>query len=298
MDTKRLTVPVAEKLIGEKLPVLDHGYVQLIEYLGGDATIVDAARVSFGEEARPVKDQRRLIRYLLSHHHTSPLEQVVMTVRCKMPIFVARQMVRTRTARLNEISARYSPLPKEFYVPKPERVQHQSKANKQGSNGQHEKAQVFIDGISEACTHLMEGYELFLEQDISRELARIALPLNTYTAWTWQIDLNNLLHFLYLREDEHAQWEIQQYANALHQIAKAVAPLALEAFRDYAQEAVTFSRIEMQVLHASGGTFFSSTKEYAQVWHKADKLFGLYDEQHSAREVTEFLNKLGIKESS
>ncbi|GIV02355.1 MAG: flavin-dependent thymidylate synthase [Fimbriimonadales bacterium] len=249
----RLIVPEAEALLDKEIPVLDKGFVRLVDYLGGDARIVQAARVSYGAGTKTVREDRALIHYLMRNEHTSPFEQVVLTFHCKMPIFVARQWVRHRTARLNEISGRYSVMKDEFYVPDPEQVRLQSQVNKQGRSEEAvppEQAEQLIQRMEEDQRHLYERYEQILELGIARELARINLPLSLYTEWYWQIDLHNLFHFLRLRMDEHAQYEIRCYALALAQCAKAVAPMAYEAFEEHILNSVRFSRSECAALVA------------------------------------------------
>jgi len=269
-DTKRSTIPAAEELIGVKIPCLDKGFLTLVDYMGGDKDIVEAARLSVaGEGVRKVSEDRALIRYLVRMKHTSPLEQVKIKVHQKLPIFVARQQVRHRTAQLNEMSGRYSELPAEFYVPDLDHVQYQDKKNKQGraATVEPEIAQRIIDILQYDATMAFEQYREYLGKrgsdssltdenvatlkeggGLARELARINLPLSTYTEWYWCIDLHNLLHFLGLRLDPHAQYEIRVYAEALWKIAKAVAPMACEAFEDFRLEAVTFSRHEKLAL--------------------------------------------------
>lgn len=245
--------PEAEALLDQEIPVLDRGFVRMVDYLGGDSRIVQSARVSYGAGTKTVREDKGLINYLMSHLHTSPFEQVVLTFHCKMPIFVARQWVRHRTARLNEISGRYSVMKEEFYVPDPSVIQAQSQANKQGRHTEdlpaelrQRVADLLLADQSTAYAH----YQQMLDDDIARELARINLPLSLYTEWYWQIDLHNLFHFIKLRMDPHAQWEIQEYGRALARCAQAVAPLAYEAFEEHNLHAARFSRSEMEALRA------------------------------------------------
>lgn len=249
----RLVVPEAEALLDQEIRVLDKGFVRLVDYLGGDARIVQAARVSYGAGTKTVREDRALIHYLMRNEHTSPFEQVILTFHCKMPIFVARQWVRHRTARLNEISGRYSVMQDEFYVPEPEQVRLQSQVNKQGRSEETVDpvvAQQIIERLAEDQRNLYRRYEEILEQGVARELARINLPLSLYTEWYWQIDLHNLFHFLRLRLDEHAQYEIRKYAEAIAMCAKAVAPMAYEAFEEHILKSVRFSRSECKALAA------------------------------------------------
>lgn len=248
----RIIVPDAETLLDQEIKVLDKGFVRLVDYLGGDARIVQSARVSYGEGTKTVRQDRGLIHYLLKNAHTSPFEQVQLTFHCKMPIFVARQWVRHRTARLNEISGRYSVMRDEFYLPDLENVCSQSESNKQG-RGQAlpaEEALAVIAAMELEQRQCYENYEALLEKDVARELARVNLPNSLYTEWYWQIDLHNLFHFLRLRMDSHAQYEIRVYAEAMAKCAKAVAPMAYEAFEEHVLGAVTFSRTELKALAA------------------------------------------------
>jgi thymidylate synthase (FAD) len=246
-----IVVPEAEALLDQEFKVLDKGFVRLVEYLGGDARIVQSARVSYGAGTKTVREDRGLIHYLMRHLHTSPFEQVILTFHCKMPIFVARQWVRHRTARLNEISGRYSVMKDEFYVPAPAEIRCQSKQNRQGREVEcvsPEQARKIIDLLLAEQQQLYREYEGMIEQDIARELARINLPLSLYTEWYWQIDLHNLFHFIRLRADAHAQYEIRVYAEALARCAQAVAPAAYEAFEEYIMYAQRFSREEMEAI--------------------------------------------------
>ncbi len=249
----RLVVPEAEALLDQEIRVLDKGFVRLVDYLGGDARIVQSARVSYGAGTKTVREDRGLIHYLMRNEHTSPFEQVILTFHCKMPIFVARQWVRHRTARLNEISGRYSVMQDEFYLPEPEQMRLQSQANKQGRSEDPippEVAAEMIARLAEDQRALYKRYEEILEQGVARELARINLPLSLYTEWYWQMDLHNLFHFLRLRMDEHAQYEIRKYAEAMATCAKAVAPMAYEAFEEHILKSVRFSHSECRALAA------------------------------------------------
>ena len=240
----------ADALLDREFRVLDKGFVRLVDYLGTDARIVQAARVSYGEGTKTVREDAALIDYLLRHKHTSPFEQVILTFHLKMPIFVARQWIRHRTARLNEISGRYSVMKDEFYAPEPSRVQKQSQTNKQGSADevpmelQSQVVRTLQNDQGTAYSH----YQDLLEDDVSRELARINLPLSLYTEMYWQIDLNNLFHFLRLRLDSHAQYEIRVYGEVMASMVKAVAPLAYEAFEEHILYGRSFSRGELALL--------------------------------------------------
>lgn len=250
----RITVQAAEELLDEELKVLDHGFVRLVDYLGGDARIVQAARVSYGDGTKTVREDAALIDYLLRNRHTSPFEQVVLTFHVKLPIFVARQWIRHRTARLNEISGRYSVMRDEFYVPAPAEVRLQDKRNKQGGDARdvpEELRRRVIELLRAGQERTYGEYEELLEADIARELARVNLPLSLYTEMYWQIDLHNLLNFLRLRMDWHAQYEIRAYGDAMAKVAKAVAPLAYAAFEEHELYGRSFSRSELDVLRAA-----------------------------------------------
>lgn len=247
----RLIVPEAEALIDQEIPVLDKGFVRLVDYLGGDQRIVQSARVSYGAGTKSFRQDRGLIHYLLRNEHTSPFEQVTLTFHTKMPIFVARQWVRHRTARLNEISGRYSVMKDEFYVPDPGQVRAQSESNKQGRSDEVLEGAGEIIAEMEADQRLIyQHYEGMLERGMAREIARANLPLSLYTEWYWQIDLHNLFRFLRLRMDGHAQYEIRVYAEALARCAQAVAPIAYEAFEEHLLHGVRFSRAECLALVA------------------------------------------------
>ncbi|HCL00221.1 MAG TPA: FAD-dependent thymidylate synthase [Candidatus Marinimicrobia bacterium] len=246
-----IIVPEAEAILDKEFKVLDKGFVRLIDYLGGDGRIVQAARVSYGQGTKTIREDKGLIDYLLSHQHTSPFEQVILTFHCKMPIFIARQWVRHRTARINEISGRYSVMADEFYVPAPDQVKYQSISNRQGRAEEDvpaELRQKVLDVLTREQKSAYENYGNLIDDGIARELARINLPLSLYTQWYWQIDLSNLFHFLKLRLDYHAQWEIRQYGKVIAEITKKVAPLAYQAFETHVLNAVTFSGKEIQAL--------------------------------------------------
>ena len=246
-------VKEAEELLDAEISILDQGFVRLVDYLGGDKRIVQAARVSYGEGTKTVREDRGLISYLMRHMHTSPFEQVILTFHAKMPIFIARQWVRHRTARLNEISGRYSVMKDEFYVPEASVIHFQSQRNKQGRDDDQPSPEIcrrVLEIIKRDQSKAYTDYEEMLSDDIARELARINLPLSLYTEWYWQIDLHNLFHFIRLRADAHAQWEIQEYARAMAKCAKAVAPLAYEAFEEHTLHARRFSRSEVEAIAA------------------------------------------------
>ena len=241
----------AEALIDQLVPVLDKGFVRLVDYMGSDQRIVQAARVSYGAGTKTVRGDRGLINYLMKNWHTSPFEQVQLTFHTKMPIFVARQWVRHRTARLNEISGRYSIMKDEFYLPEPEQIRYQSESNKQGRSEDcvpFDEAKAIIERLEKEQREIYSHYQELLDKNVARELARTNLPISLYTEWYWQIDLHNLFHFLRLRLDPHAQYEIRAFAEAMAKCAKAVAPLAYEAFEEHILHSISFSRSEAHAL--------------------------------------------------
>ncbi len=240
----RVSVPEADKLIGIRRQVLDHGFVGLVDYMGDDGAIVQAARVSYGAGTRTLRDDRGLIRYLLRHQHTTPFEMVEMKFVAKMPIFVARQWIRHRTANVNENSLRYSEEENEYYVPPIEAVQAQSTSNRQGREEKGwspEKKEAVREAIRKHSEASYAVYTDLLKEGVARELARAVLPVNFYTKWYWKIDLHNMFHFLGLRLDAHAQWEIRQYAVAMADMVKVITPIAFEAFEDFALNSVRLS---------------------------------------------------------
>jgi thymidylate synthase (FAD) len=241
----------AEAILDTEFPVLDKGFVRLVDYLGGDERVVQSARVSYGTGTRSYREDAGLIDYLLRHRHTSPFEQVVFTFHVKLPIFVARQWIRHRTARVNEVSGRYSVMKDDFYLPAAADVALQSDDNKQGRRDQAletEKAEEVRGALDRGQQAAYQSYGTLIDQGIARELARINLPLSLYTEWYWQIDLHNLFHFLELRLDSHAQKEIRLYAQVLLDIARRVAPRCCESFERHSLGAVHFSRDEFAEL--------------------------------------------------
>ena len=250
METRRPTNPAAEEVLGGYFPVLDHGFVSLVDYMGSDDSVERAARVSYGYGTRKTSATRGLIRYLRRHRHTTPSEMVELKFHCAMPMFVARQWIRHRTASVNEYSGRYSLMPLLFYSPPRDQFSLQSATNNQGRGGAAPDAQ--YDEAMRRWSDIRERaagtYTWMVEEDLARELARIDLPLSTYTQWYWKIDLHNLLHFLTLRVDPHAQWEIRAYAEIMAGIVKRVAPLSYEAWVDYDLTGTPLSRGEREVL--------------------------------------------------
>ena len=246
--TRRPTVPALEEILYQALPVLDHGFVRVVDYMGDDAAVVQAARVSYGRGTKKVSEDRGLIHYLMRHRHTTPFEMCEIKFHVKLPIFVARQWIRHRTANVNEYSARYSILDREFYVPAPEHLAAQCSANRQGRGevlAGEEAARVLRRCCKKDAERAYEHYmELLNEgesgepldperQGLARELARMNLPLNFYTQWYWKTDLHNLLHFLSLRADAHAQYEIRVYADVMLDTLKRWCPISHDAFLEY-----------------------------------------------------------------
>jgi thymidylate synthase (FAD) len=228
-------------------PVLDHGFIRVIDYMGDDAAIVQAARVSYGAGTKHVQNDEGLIRYLMRHWHSTPFEMCEIKLHVKLPVFVARQWIRHRTANVNEYSARYSILDREFYIPAPEQLAAQSVVNNQGRGEvlQGEEAARVLELLKSDANRAYDHYEAMLSQDgqqgLARELARMNLPANIYTQWYWKVDLHNLFHFLRLRADPHAQYEIRVYAEAIAACVKDWVPLAYAAFEDYRMGGVTLS---------------------------------------------------------
>ncbi len=244
-------VAAAEEILDKEFPVLDHGFVRLVDYLGSDERVVQAARVSYGEGTKSYRQDKGLINYLLRNDHTSPFEQVNFTFHVKMPIFVARQWIRHRTGRVNEISGRYSVMTDECYVPDAQHINMQSEDNKQGRANEpvsEETAARVQELLVEDQRHSYETYQQLLDLGIAREVARIDLPLSMYTQWYWQMDLHNLLHFLALRLDAHAQYEIRVYAQVILDIVRRICPLTVEAFENHIQAGRSFSGREVEAL--------------------------------------------------
>lgn len=241
-------VPAAEEILDREYPVLDRGFVRLIDYLGGDARIVQAARVSYGEGTKSYREDAGLIDYLLRNEHSSPFEQVILTFHVKLPVFVARQWVRHRTARLNEVSGRYSVMKDEFYRPAPADLAAQSLDNKQGRAPEPlaaDEAAAVIARLAAGQETAYAEYRSLIEGGLAREIARINLPLSLYTEWYWQIDLHNLFHFLALRLDAHAQLEIRRYAEVMLELARRVAPAACASFENHILGGLRFSAAEL-----------------------------------------------------
>lgn len=262
--------------------VLDHGLVRVIDYMGDDSAITQAARVSYGRGTKSVSNDEGLIRYLMRHWHSTPFEMCEVKFHVKLPVFVARQWIRHRTANVNEYSARYSILDREFYIPAPEQLAAQSTVNNQGRGLvlQGEEAARVLDLLREDATRSYDHYEAMLSQDgqqgLARELARMNLPANVYTQWYWKVDLHNLFHFLRLRADAHAQYEIRAYAETMCQIVKDWVPLAYAAFEDYRLGGVQMSAKGVEVLkrrlageavtQENSGMSKGEWREFESVW--------------------------------
>lgn len=251
--TRRPTVPALEERMFTPIPCLDHGFVRLVDYMGDDAAIVQAARVSYGKGTKTVRNDRGLIRYLMRNRHSTPLEMCELKIHVKLPIFVARQWIRHRTANVNEVSGRYSVLDREFYMPLPENMAKQSRSNRQGRGEvlSAEQSAYVLDLLKRDAAQAYATYEHIMGEEIglARELARMNLPVNLYTQWYWKIDLHNLLHFLSLRADAHAQYEIRVYADAIGEMVADWVPHVWEAFQDYRVGGQFLSRQEVALIN-------------------------------------------------
>ena len=292
--TLRITSSSLERILYKQFKVLDSGFIRVMDYMGDDTAIIQSARVSYGEGTKKVSNDKGLIRYLMKNWHTTPFEMCEIKLHIKLPIFIARQWIRHRTANVNEYSARYSILDKEFYIPKPQHMSSQSTTNKQGrgSNLSKKDTERFLKILKDDAERNYKHYEDMLNENqsgeiknddktgLSRELARINLTLNTYTQWYWKIDLHNLLHFLYLRDDPHAQYEIQAYAEIiLNKIVKRWVPYTYDAFKEFQLESYNLSRTAIEIIRKRlQGKKISYEKS------------GL-----SRREWIELINKFGFK---
>ena len=293
-STKRVTSPELEKILYEALPVLDHGFVRVVDYMGDDTSIVQSARVSYGKGTKKVSTDSGLIKYLMRHRHSTPFEMCEIKYHVKLPIFVARQWIRHRTANVNEYSARYSILDKEFYLPTKENLAAQSKNNRQGRgdliNGK--QADDILKILKEDAEKSYNDYETMLnerydgtiinenQKGLARELARMNLTLNTYTQWYWKTDLLNLLNFLSLRADDHSQYEIRAYADVMIDSLKRWVPITYEAFMDY--------RIGGMELSSKGKSVISKMIKGESCDFENSKL--------SKREWNELMESFGFKE--
>ncbi|NDC44442.1 MAG: FAD-dependent thymidylate synthase, partial [Proteobacteria bacterium] len=261
-STKRVTSPELEKVLYEAIPVLDHGFIRVIDYMGDDSSIVQSARVSYGKGTKKVSTDEGLIKYLMRHRHSTPFEMCEIKYHVKLPIFIARQWIRHRTANVNEYSARYSILDKEFYLPAKEQLAAQSQSNRQGRGDvlQGKQAEDVLNILKDDATRTYDNYEKLLNErfdgtkidenkvGLARELARMNLTLNTYTQWYWKTDLLNLLNFLFLRADNHAQYEIRVYADKMLETVKRWVPITYQAFMDYRVGAAEISSKGLKVI--------------------------------------------------
>ena len=292
--TKRVTAPELEKILYEAIPLLDHGFIRVVDYMGDDTSIVQAARVSYGKGTKKVSTDAGLIKYLMRHWHSTPFEMCEIKYHVKLPIFIARQWIRHRTANVNEYSARYSILDKEFYLPAQEHLAAQSKSNRQGRGDvlEGEQAKKGLDLLKNDAERTYENYETMLNEKydgsiidengvgLARELARMNLTLNTYTQWYWKTDLLNLMNFLRLRADHHAQYEIRTYADAMLDTLKRLVPITYDAFMDY--------RV--------GGTEVSDKgKKVIQKLIKGDKV-SMEESGLSKREWNELMEAFNLKD--
>ena len=290
-STKRVTSPELEKILYEALPVLDHGFVRVVDYMGDDTSIVQSARVSYGKGTKKVSTDSGLIKYLMRHRHSTPFEMCEIKYHVKLPIFVARQWIRHRTANVNEYSARYSILDKEFYLPAKENLAAQSKNNRQGRGDliDGEQANDILKILKEDAEKNYNDYEMILNErhdgtivneskkGLARELARMNLTLNTYTQWYWKTDLLNLLNFLSLRADDHAQYEIRAYADVMIDCLKKWVPITYEAFMDYrvgGMELSSKGRLVISKMIKGEICDFENSKLSKREWNELMESFG------------------------
>jgi len=293
-STKRVTSPELEKVLYEAIPVLDHGFIRVIDYMGDDSSIVQSARVSYGKGTKKVSTDEGLIKYLMRHRHSTPFEMCEIKYHVKLPIFIARQWIRHRTANVNEYSARYSILDKEFYLPAKEQLAAQSQSNRQGRGDvlQGKQAEEVLNILKDDATRTYDNYEKLLNErfdgtkidenkiGLARELARMNLTLNTYTQWYWKTDLLNLLNFLFLRADNHAQYEIRVYADKILDTVKRWVPITYQAFMDYRVGAAEISSKGLKVIKSM----------------ISGKKVGQEDSGLSKREWNELMEKLDRKD--
>tara|TARA_B000000460_G_scaffold195880_1_gene142544 strand:+ start:249 stop:1196 length:948 start_codon:yes stop_codon:yes gene_type:complete len=289
--TKRVTSPELEKILYEAVPVLDHGFVRVVDYMGDDSSIVQSARVSYGKGTKKVSTDSGLIKYLMRHRHSTPFEMCEIKYHVKLPIFIARQWIRHRTANVNEYSARYSILDKEFYMPSKDNLAAQSASNRQGRgdliNGK--QAEDILNILKEDAERTYDNYELMLNErfdgttidknnkGLARELARMNLTLNTYTQWYWKTDLLNLLNFLSLRADNHAQYEIRAYADVMIESLKKWVPVTFDAFMDYRVGGMELSakgKSVIQKLIKGEKCDFDSSSLSKREWNELMESFG------------------------
>ena len=292
--TKRVTATELEKVLFEAIPVLDHGFIRVIDYMGDDTSIVQAARVSYGKGTKKVSTDSGLIKYLMRHWHSTPFEMCEIKYHVKLPIFIARQWIRHRTANVNEYSARYSILDKEFYLPSPEHLAAQSKNNRQGRGNiiEGNQAKKVLSLLKKDAEQTYDNYEMMLnerydgsiinekETGLARELARMNLTLNTYTQWYWKTDLLNLMNFLKLRADRHAQYEIRAYADVMLDTLKKWVPVTFDAFMDYrvgATEVSAKGKIVIQKLIKGENITIEETDLSKREWNELMEAFNIKD---------------------
>lgn len=290
-ETRRPTVAAIEEMLHTPLPVLDHGFVRVVDYMGDDAAIVQAARVSYGRGTRRVSEDRGLVRYLMRHGHTTPFEMCEIKLHVKLPIFVARQWIRHRTANVNEYSARYSILDREFYIPDADQIAPQSSVNKQGRSeaSDIDSAEAVRALLREDSEKAYSHYLWMLNDEgsaghdpnragVARELARIGLGLNTYTQWYWKVDLHNLLRFLRLRTDPHAQFEIRAYADVILDVVRQWVPMTHEAFLEYQMGAFSLSASALQLVRralAGEAVGYEQSGLSRREWEELDAVLNL-----------------------
>ena len=289
-STKRVTSPELEKILYEALPVLDHGFVRVVDYMGDDSSIVQSARVSYGKGTKKVSTDEGLIKYLMRHWHSTPFEMCEIKYHVKLPIFIARQWIRHRTANVNEYSARYSILDKEFYIPAKEQLSAQSTSNRQGRGDliSGKQADEVLKILKDDATRTYDNYERMLNErfdgkiidenkiGLARELARMNLTLNSYTQWYWKTDLLNLLNFLFLRADHHAQYEIRVYAEAMLDTVKKWVPITHAAFLDYRVGAAHISSKGLKIIKSmlNGHEInFDNSKMSKREWNELMDIF-------------------------
>ncbi len=280
----------AQAQIGRRIDCLENGFVRLVDFMGNDAAIVQAARVSYGAGTKRLREDRGLIRYLMRHAHTTPFEMVEFKFHVKLPVFVARQWIRHRTANVNEYSGRYSEMPDQFYLPEAAQIRSQSAVNRQGRSEDtlpEAETEKILQQLEVGQQRSYAEYLAMLETGFARELARIHLPLSVYTEWYWKIDLHNLFHFLHLRLDDHAQFEIRVFAEAMADIVKNIVPLAWEAYEDYRLQAIRMTRCERIALKKLLGQRRDNELDDAEL-----TAIGL-----SKREIREFRRKLADLDS-
>ena len=292
--TKRVTAPELEKILYEAIPILDHGFIRVVDYMGDDSSVVQAARVSYGKGTKKVSTDAGLIKYLMRHWHSTPFEMCEIKYHVKLPIFIARQWIRHRTANVNEYSARYSILDKEFYLPDSEHLAAQSQINRQGRGDvlKGDQAKKVLDLLKNDAEQTYKNYEEMLNErydgtvieegksGLARELARMNLTLNTYTQWYWKTDLLNLMNFLRLRADHHAQYEIRAYADAMLDTVKKWVPITYEAFMDYrvgGTEVSSKGKIVIQKLIKGENVSLEQSGLSKREWNELMEAFNLKD---------------------